>query len=52
MAPKTKATGHFTASINETIDYLEEVLVDVEDGAEKSGMITEHATMLSRSMAS
>ena len=51
MAPKTKATGHLTASVNETINYLEEVLIDVEDSPEKTNMINDDVTTLIKSMA-
>ena len=51
MAPNTKATGHLTASVNETINYLEEFLADVEDSPEKTSMINDHITTLIKSMA-
>ena len=51
MAPKTKATGHLTASVNEMINYLDEILADVEDTPEKTSMINDQITTLVKSFA-
>ena len=51
MAPKTKVAGHLTASIQEMINYLDEVLADAEDSSEKTNTINDHITTLIKSFA-
>ena len=51
MAPKAKAAGHLAASIQETINYLDEILADAEDSAEKTNTIADHITTLIKSIA-
>ena len=51
MAPKAKVAGHLAASIQETINYLDEILADAEDSSEKTNTINEHITTLIKSFA-